>query len=856
MPLAAGTRMGPYEILAAIGSGGMGEVYRAHDTRLGREVAIKMLRRDGHARLLQEARAVSALNHSNILGLYDICSENGSEFLVMELVRGKTLDQRIGNRGISVNEAVKYAIPIADALACAHAAGIFHRDLKPSNIMVSADGAPKILDFGLAQASEPKDPDGNETRSLTGASQQVVAGTAAYMSPEQAEGKKLDARSDIFSFGAVMYEMVTGRRAFRGDSTASTLAAVLHCDPEPPANIPKELERIIQRCLRKDPNRRFQTMGDVRIELEEVREESESRTQAAIQAPARKRKNWIYALAAIALLGFGSTVWSWRSEPAPIPGPGQPIPLTTYLGDQDWPDMSPDGSRVVFAWNGENRSKYHIYVKPIGSENYLQLTKGDAEEIAPKWSPNGQWIAFQRNDSAGYYTFLTTPIGGNERKIHDGMCMGISWSSDSKALACGAEKALILISAETGDTRQLTTPPEGQFDAFPAFSPDGRKLLFIRGAWNSSCDLYLLELQRDLSPRAKPRRITFENAMVANLGNLAWTADGRQAIWAMTKTTPYHLTLYRVPITAKGSIQPLGFVGRALFPAIARRQDRLAYVRWLVDVDIWRADGHTTKRDPASSTQLEWSPQFSPDGKRIAFESDRSGPQEIWVANSDGTEPLQLTNFGRHCGSPRWSPDGHWIVFDAYMGNGIREIWAIKSSGGKPRQLTRGPGSSDVPSFSYDGKWIYFGNDRTGHHEIYKLPFAGGAAMQVTHSGGHAPQGSIDGQTIYYLDAVWSGVLHEVPAAGGQDRSLGVDVAYRAFQVVSDGIYFIAPAGKDGRGREIRFYDFAARKSRLIQALGNVDTFLCLAISPDRKTFLYPVWQEDSRNLMLVENFR
>lgn len=282
----------------------------------------------------------------------------------------------------------------------------------------------------------------------------------------------------------------------------------------------------------------------------------------------------------------------------------------------------------------------------------------------------------------------------------------------------------------------------------------------------------------------------------------------------------------------------------------------MAYVRWLLDIDIWRADGHIAERDPASSTQLEWEPQFSPGGKRIAFESDRSGPQEIWVANKDGTEPLQLTNFGRHCGSPRWSPDGHWIVFDAYMGNGLREIWSIKSSGGKPQQLAGGPGSSDVPSFSHDGKWIYFGNDRTGHHEIYKLPFAGGAAMQVTYSGGYSPQESIDGQTIYYLDAFWSGVLHEAPAAGGQDRSLGVGVAYCAFQVVSDGIYFIAPAGRDGSGREIRFYDFAARKSRLIQALGNVNTFLGLAVSPDRKIFLYPVWQENSRNLMLVENFR
>jgi eukaryotic-like serine/threonine-protein kinase len=444
--------MGPYEILAAIGAGGMGEVYRARDMRLGREVAIKVLgyrshgKTNGPGQLLQEARSVSALNHPNIVGLYDICSDNGSQFLVMELVRGKALDQLIGSRDIAVNQALRYAIAIADALARAHSAGILHRDLKPSNIVVSEDGTPKILDFGLATLTnaKPSSPE-DVTRSLidaeTHTDTQPIAGTAGYMSPEQAEGKTLDARSDIFSFGAVLYEMVTGRRAFRGESTASTLAAVLRQEPEAPTRlvpqIPRELERIIQRCLRKDPNRRFQHMSDVKVELEEVREESESGMEPA-QAPVRRRKGraWIYGVMLAALLALALGEW-WRQRNSPISSPSQPIPVTAYIGSELSPDLSPDGSQVVFAWNGERRDKYHIYVKPIGSANRLQLTKGDAQEYDPAWSPNGQWVAFRREDRSGDHVVLISPIGGPERKLRDVTCDGLSWSRDSRWLACG-----------------------------------------------------------------------------------------------------------------------------------------------------------------------------------------------------------------------------------------------------------------------------------------------------------------------------------------------------------------------------------------------------------------------------------
>jgi serine/threonine protein kinase len=879
MALAVGTRVGAYQILAPLGAGGMGEVYRARDTRLGREVAIKFLgprfvtRPEASQRLLEEARAASALNHPNIVALYDICSENGNDFLVMELVRGKTLDHLIGNRGLAVTTALKHAIPIADALSRAHAAGILHRDLKPSNIMITQDGVPKILDFGLAQLTKPQTAsDEDTTELLTDQSANLhhdaIAGTAGYMSPEQAEGKKLDARSDIFSFGALLYEMITGRRAFRGESTASTLAAVLRQEPEAPTKIvpqlPRELERIIQRCLRKDSNRRFQSMGDVKVELEEVREESESGTPLPV-APARSRRRmWLYAAAGVLLLGVAAAIW-WQLRPTSSPAPSQPVPLTAYLGDEDYADFSPDDNQVVFAWNGEHSDKFHIYVKPVGATNYLQLTKGGGEEIYPKWSPDGQWIAFQRTDGTGEHTFLISPIGGYERRLRDGACLGLSWSTDSKALACGGDHGLILMSTETGESHQLTSPPKNQLDVSPAFSRDSRMLLFLRGQTALEAYLYRLDLGDDLLPRGEPHPVTTEHGSATYLPvpGVAWTRDGREAIWPMTTTIPSFTTLYRIPVVGKGSVQRLPFVERAAYmPAVAHHRNRLVYTHRSGDIDLWQADGRTATRHPLSSSEGDMDPQFSPDGQRFAFASSRSGQSEIWVAKADGTEPVQLTHLGYFSGWPHWSPDGRWIVFDISRGQGL-EIWMVEATGGKPRLLDTRPGRSFGPSFSHDGKWIYFSNTRTGREEAFRIRVEGGPAAQLTYLGCGLPLESVDGGTIYcpkfsFANNATPSVmseLDEVPVAGGPQRPLPINVVGYSFDVVPDGIYFITQVGANGRGQELRFYDFATRRLRLLQALGAVGGY-GLSVSPDRKRFLFGSPQGNGRDLMLVENFR
>jgi Tol biopolymer transport system component len=875
MPLTAGARLGPYEILAPLGAGGMGEVYRARDTRLGREVAIKILAsrhevtRERRERFLQEARSASALNHPNIVVLHDVGSEDGNDFLVMELVRGKTLEQLHGNRGLAVREAVKYAIPIADALACAHTAGILHRDLKPSNIMVTDDGVPKILDFGLAKLTEPNPiSEDSATRTVQAASpiseEGKIAGTAAYMSPEQAEGKKLDARSDIFSFGTVLYEMLTGRRAFHGDSTASTLASVLRQDPPPPSEVcpevPRDLERIIQRCMRKDPNRRFHTMQDVKVELDEVREESESGAAAAQLQPPRHRA-WMYGGAGTVIVVLALAAWYWRRT-GELPPPSQPIPITAYEGDELWPDFSPDGNQVAFSWNGGPDGKFHLFAKLVGAANHLQLTTGDQDDTFPAWSPDGRWIAFQRSDAAGSHTLLVSPLGGPERKVGDEICAArlaampvpnvasfhLAWSNDSQWLACseaGSDGGLILISPVTGAKRRITSPPASQRDEFPAFSPDGNNLLFARTASLFDSDLFLLDLSPDLSPRGPPRRLTNNHV---GMSGIAWTSDGRDAIWGTA-----NVALSRMPVFRSGSIQTLPF-DHAIYPALARRQNRLVYTRWIRDYDIWRTDGHTVERHPISSTELDAFPHFSPDGKKIVLSSMRSGSQEIWVAKSDGNEPVPLTTLGGNNNDfPRWSPDGRWIVF-RHLAAGSGSIWTVDANGGTPQRLNVSGGENGAPSFSHDGKWVYFRSTRTGRPEVFRSPFAGGAPLQVTRNGGDYPEESADGKTVFYLR---NQQLYQIPVAGGEERSFGLKPIQDDFEVMPDGLYYIAQTHDSRfRGGEIRFYDFATVGERLVQALGDLTFMFGFTVSPDRKTFLYSAEKGTTNDLMLVENFR
>src|SRR5512143_2471069 len=610
--LAPGVRIGTFEIVAPLGAGGMGEVYRARDTRLGREVAIKVLPAERlsdparRARFVQEARAASALNHPHIVTIYEIESAEGVDFIVMELVPGKTLDALIPRSGMGFGEALRIAIPLADALAAAHGAGIVHRDLKPANVMVTPEGVVKVLDFGLAKPAQAGEESGEDATTLDaqeGLSRPgTVAGTPAYMSPEQATGGLVDARSDVFSFGALLYEMVTGRKAFAGKTVSDTLQAVVRDQPPAPRElvsaIPEALERLVLLCLRKEPDRRFQHMSDVKVQLQEVKEAADSRSAVPAAQPVAGTRRWLrratWGAAALLLLVVAAAAvrrLSWHEPPAPTV-----VQLTTerQVGAGSF---SPDGTQIVFASLGEKGENWDLWLKMVGQVEARQLTTDPAADGFPAWSPDGTQIAFRRSGSVPFVgtIHLVSPLGGAARRLCDLPTIAfLSWSPDGRWLAAAvgfstspAQAHLVLVSAGSGEAHALTSSKPGEVHWAPSFSPDGRALAYASCVNVATpnptlvrCAVQVLPLDSELRPEGPARAVT---EPILGMSGIAWTADGRSIVY----TTLDHL--WHVRADGSGSPERLELAGRnAQFPSVSKAGTRLAFVRTNQETDIYR----------------------------------------------------------------------------------------------------------------------------------------------------------------------------------------------------------------------------------------------------------------------------
>ena len=876
MTLEAGTRLGPYEVLGPLGAGVMGEVYRARDTRLGRDVAIKVLPADRladeaqRARFVREARAASALNHPHIVTIYEIEEAEGIDFIVMELVPGKTLDALIPGQGMRSSEALRIAIPLADAVAAAHAAGIVHRDLKPANVMVTPDGVVKVLDFGIAKLTreDATTLDVQARLSRSGA----AAGTPAYMSPEQASGGAIDARTDVFSFGAMLYEMVTGRKPFRGGSIAETFAALLKEEPDPPTelapDVPEELERIILRCLRKERERRFQHMGDVKVELQEVKQESVSKASAragAASARRRSRRRWIALVAAgcLVLAAAGAvTVSHLRRGKLPEPRVVLLAPSRSTIGGT----FSPDGTQIAFGSPGERGDNVDIWLKIVGEAETRRLTSAPGLDVYPAWSPDGKQIAFVRQgqgaSSSGVY--LVSPLGGQPRRLSEFPArLQLSWSPDGRWLAAGKvgmegdeARGIHLIPAGGGEPRAATFPGPHAFDVFPAFSPDGHALAYASCAGERVwvCDLYVLSLDSESRPRGVARVLTRQRFWSEGL---AWARDGRSIVYGDGSSY-----LWRVHADGSSPPERVELAGRgASYPFTVSSRDRLGFVRGLDDVDIYRFQAGMAAATPLlASTAWDCLPQYSPDGLRIAFGSSREGVTlEIWLADADGSNPTRLTRGpGRAQGSPRWSSDGRLIAFDSQGEDGRYDVWTIGVDGSGLHRVTHDPSNENVPSFSRDGRWVYFGSDRTGRYEVWRVAASGGAEEQVTRDGGYLPFESIDGRTLYYTRAPGQAPVLARPTAGGEERTIiGCAPASFGYAVGPEGVFHLdcqIPA--DPSQRILRRWDAGTGKDR---PLATLDTgawaALGLSVSPDGRSILYTraTWSQD---LMTIENFR
>jgi Tol biopolymer transport system component/DNA-binding winged helix-turn-helix (wHTH) protein len=546
-----------------------------------------------------------------------------------------------------------------------------------------------------------------------------------------------------------------------------------------------------------------------------------------------------------------------------------PVPLTSYPGDERSPTFSPDGNQVAFSWQRTERPGVnHIYVKLIGAYEPVQLTRDEDDDLSPAWSPDGRFIAFLRslpNDRSG--VFLIPAPGGPARKLgevwspHDVESPYLAWHPNGKWLVvmdkavADQPLALFLLSVETGEKRRLTTPPQRIFfgDVGPAVSPDGRAVVFSR----NNHDLFLQELSEDLNPKSQPKQLTFGNRYTASP---AWSADGRAIVFS--SGTPHGPTLYKIllsqPGWRAGKPERLAFAGDgARQPAISR-QGCLSYVRFTIDANIWRMQlngGLPPALPPAkliASTHLDHTPRYSPDGKRIAFASNRSGSHEIWVCNSDGSGIMRLTSFGSsyYTAGPRWSPDGRQIYFGSNA-NGKPGVYVIDSDGGRAERVT-----DDNPTrLSHDGKWNYFDSSRSGEPQLWKIPAHGGPAIQITRKGGGDAQESPDGRFLYYLrEAREFTSLWKVPVSGGDETQVVESVCCSNFAVVDQGIYFI-PEAPPGGNSSLKFLSFVTGKVTTLAQLSGLAAY-GFSVSPNGRWLLYSQYEQKGADLMLVENFR
>ena len=882
-----GQTISHYKIVEKLGEGGMGTVYKAEDLKLERFVALKFLAphlvqdEEGHRRFIREAKAAAALEHANICTVYEIDEADGRTFIAMAFIEGDSLETRIEAGPLKLKDALDIATQTAQGLQAAHEKGVVHRDIKPANLMITGAGSQQlvtIMDFGLAQLAGGSKITKPESR----------LGTVAYMSPEQTEGATVDQRTDIWALGVVLYEMISGQLPFKGHYDKAILYSVMNEDPEPLSalrtGVPKELERIANKALAKNPESRYQRVGEMLVDLRELRKQTElgagdTRRAQPVSKPA-SRKGW-YIAAGVAAIAIIIAVSAWLgvfgpSDDAPAE-PLQAVPLTSYPGSEFSSSFSPDGNQVAFCWDGENADNLDIYVKTIGSETPLRLTTDPARDFNPAWSADGRTIAFLRGMPRQKAAVLVMPaIGGPERLVAEiseppaFLGASVAWGPDGKELVVaersspGDPFALFLLSTESGEKRRLTSPPAKSVgDSGPAFSPDGRSLAFVRTLAALARDIYLLALAEDLTPNGEPKRLTFQNLPSSSP---TWTPDGREIVYARGLLVESS-SLWRVSVSGSGEPERLPVAGEDVgLPAISRRANRLAYTKRSRDTNIWRlplresGSGATAATRLISSTRDDYNPQYSPDGKRIAFSSSRTGTFGIWLSDADGSNaaPLFLKE-GAHSGTPRWSPDGRRIAFDSNP-EGQQDIYVISARGGNPIRLTTHPVDDNVPSWSQDGEWMYFSSLRSGRPQVWKVLVGGGEPIQVTQEGGVSAFESNDGKFVYYTkDWQVKTSLWKVPVRGGEEVPALESVHARNFSVTRQGIYFVQAPTTDEPGGSflIRFFDFATGRATTIHSLPpGVGVYTGLTVSPDGRSILYTQLDQSQSDLMLVENFR
>jgi Tol biopolymer transport system component len=867
----------------------MGEVYRARDPRLGRDVALKVLADDAAGdperlrRFQREARAVASLNHPHILAVHDVGSDNGIAYVVFELLEGATLRRRLESGPLPARKVVEYGAQICRGLSAAHARGIIHRDLKPENVFLTAGGEVKILDFGLAKETGRVAPDeltGDATRSAITEAGRIL-GTRGYMSPEQAVGQRSDARSDLFALGAILYEMLSGRRAFAGTTPVDTIAAVLRSDPPEieTSGVPPGLERVVRRCLEKDPRERFQSAHDLGLALETLSGPGASELGSTRRPTSLRSTAAVLAVLGVIAVAAGAW-WLWgRSRERRPPGPVRLVPLTADGGFKFAPRLSPDGERVAYSWTGPDNDNWDVYVKAVGpGTRPLRLTQNKNPDWGPVWSPDGRQIAFVRElDTETATIYAVSSFGGEERRLLDlvgpkhlatdwSFIPSLSWSPDGEWLALSEKPSeqepvhIVRLSLATLQKQPLTFPPaDSAGDLHPEISPDGHELAFVRAAsrvwgfqdvWSQPVD------------QPTPRQLTFGKYDLCS--GLAWTADSAEVLFSTTDGFEAGGRIWRVA-AAGGDAGPLAGLGSNVAGASAGASRMVHAQLTPSPAGIWRLPGRRSSladRAPKKLIASQWddsSPDYSPDGRQIVFYSKRSGVGTAWVSDADGRNPVQLVPFSSIVPdmTKPWSADGRRITFSSNE-SGNWDIYMVDAEGGMPQRLTHEPSAEGTGTLSRDGRWLYFSSDRSGSVQIWKMPAGGGPAVQMTWKGGFYVQESWDGRFLYYALGGDEGI-RRVPVEGGTE-TLVVDRSgdLTGWKLSRNGIYYAISHRVPLPGEEytIRFLDLGSGRTETLFRTTGLFRHWSLAVSPDEQWILYTQWPFAPSELVLVENFQ
>ena len=761
-----------YQLVDKLGEGGMGVVYKARDLTLDRFVALKVLRarkatdETRQRRFIQEAKAASALNHPGIVTIHEIGSTDDSLFIVMEYVEGKTLEHLIGHKGLALSDALNYGAQIAGALAAAHAAGIIHRDIKPGNIIVADSGRVKVVDFGVAKLTHPdEDADSQLTRTLTNldsvhTEERVILGTIAYMSPEQAQAQKVDARSDIFALGSVLYEMVTGRRAFARENKMSTMAAIIAREPEPPgtvvAGLPSELERIISRCLRKDPGRRFQHMDDLRVALEELREEITSGTYAMPAVPPRRpvRRLFLGGATALALAAALLAAYLERGKLLVRGSGGLPDTANSRLrlviaadGELLNPTLSADGKMIVYAATEEGRT--NLFVQRVSGGARIRLTDGPSRDEHPHFAPDGERVSFTRYGPQGASEVCILPALGGDPTCPLKEGIDAAWSPDGQSLAfvllrAGERESLAVSRADGSGLRVLL-----QGDAVlpfvrnPSWSPRGDQIVLGRSSGGVAGELWLVAVGTGAA-----RRISNDPPGVFSAAPV-FSPDGNAVIHQSNRAGATNLWAVRVSggaltrITTGAGPDELPSVARDGTLAFSSARSRTAiFVHDLLS-------GAT--RQLATTTALLWAPSFSSDGRDITFSrGELDGSWHIWTVPASGGNARRLTFGPLPEIYSRFSPDGEWIVYNTWS-NGPDRIWRVGRAGGPPQPLTPARAEDDqYADFSRDGRWMAFARTENGKTGIYIAHADGTEARPLVPPEATVPAWSPDSRWVAF----------------------------------------------------------------------------------------------------------